>query len=291
MVRAIQAAGHVMPVYAASSDADLSFTLPPGAATVMVHGYRYAPGAGRDDPHRTLYAAHGRGWGRRLGLAGPASQGLAIGFGWDGTGSLRAAAMQADRAGEHLARLVRALRAQGAPAVSLIAHSLGARVALSALPGLLPGDVGRIVLLSGAEFRGRAEALLSTPAGRAAEVLNVASRENDLFDLAWEWLVPGDGPAIGARLALPNAVSLQIDHPAHRDGLRALGFPVAPPRRLVCHWSSYTRPGLFPLYRAFLHRPGTLPLHRLRAALACDPAPRWSRLVPRTLPSAALAAQ
>jgi pimeloyl-ACP methyl ester carboxylesterase len=275
---------------AAEPVSGLVAALPQGApVTVMIHGYRYAPGSRHDDPHATLFAPHGRGWSRRLGLA--AGPGLAIGLGWDGTGSLRAASGRAARAGTALARLVAGLRAQGAPAVNLIGHSLGARVALAALPQLAAGDVGRIALLSAAEFRSQAETWLATPAGRAAEVLNVASRENDLFDLAWEWLVPGSGPALGARVAAPNVVTLQIDHPDHCDGLRRLGYPVAPRQRLVCHWSSYTRPGLFPLYRAFLHRPAALPLHALRAALDSDPAPRWSRFVPGGLPSGVLPAQ
>ena len=84
---------------------------------------------------------------------------------------------------------------------------------------------------------------------------------------------------LGAGLDAPNAVTLQIDHPRHRDGLRDLGFPTAPPVRRVCHWSAYMRPGLFPLYRAFFHRPADLTLNDLRTALTADAAPRWSRLV------------
>lgn len=259
--------------------------LPAGApVTVMVHGYRYAPGNGRDDPHSSLF----RYWARRLCFT-DARPGLAIGFGWNGAGALRAAGRRAVEAGPALSSLVAGLRAAGAPRVNLIGHSLGARVALAALPGLAAGDVGRVALLSGAAFRAEAEAMLATPAGREAEVLNVTSRENDLFDLAFEMIVRGEGPALGT--GLDGAVTLQIDHAGHREGLRRLGFPVAPPRRLVCHWSAYTRPGLFPLYRAFLHRPVDLPFFRLRTALAPDPAPRWSRLFPRPLPSGAMPAQ
>lgn len=252
--------------------------------TVMIHGYRYAPGRGQDDPHVSLF----RYWARRLRLGDPRPA-LAVGFGWNGAGTLRAASRRALEAGPALAALVAGLRAAGAPRVNLIGHSLGARVALAALPGLAAGDVGRVVLLSGAAFRAEAEAMLASPAGRGAEVLNVTSRENDLFDLAFETILRGRGPALGG--GLDGAVTLQIDHAGHREGLRRLGFPVAPPQRLVCHWSAYTRPGLFPLYRAFLHRPEALPLFRLRAALAPEPAPRWSRLIPRVLPFGALPAQ
>lgn len=261
--------------------------LPVGApVTIMLHGYRYAPGDRPEDPHRTLYA----NWARRLGFR--ASQpGLAIGLGWQGVGPLRAVHDRAGSAAVALARLLADLRAAGAPPVNLIGHSLGARVALGCLRRLEPGDVGRIALLSGAEFAERAERALATPAGRAAEVLNVTSRENDLFDLAFELMVPGCGAALGAGLSAPNAVTLQIDQPLHREGLRRLGFPVAPPQRLVCHWSAYTRPGLFPLYRAFLHRPAALPMADLRVALSARAAPRWSRLRLRTLPFPAVPVQ
>lgn len=284
-----------MPVAAVSASDDqrraalalapLIAALPAGApVTVMIHGYRYAPGTRHDDPHATLF----RQWARRLCFT-DTRPGLAIGFGWNGTGMLPTAAGRALDVGDALARLIAGLRAEGAPSVNLIAHSLGARVALAALPGLAARDVGRVALLSGAVFRDEAEGLLATSAGQAAEVLNVTSRENDLFDLAFEMMLRGTGPSLGT--GLDGAVTLQIDNAVHREGLRSLGFPVAPPRRLVCHWSAYTRPGLFPLYRAFLHRPVDLPFFRLRAALAQDPAPRWSRLFPRPLPSAAMPAQ
>ncbi|HMO07846.1 MAG TPA: alpha/beta hydrolase [Paracoccaceae bacterium] len=274
-------------VIAAGADlslaAPLPDALPPGApVTVLVHGYRYAPGRAGHDPHATLFAAGA--WPRRLGFRA-AAQGLCLGFGWQANGSLRQAHAEAGRAAVALAALVRRLRERGAGPVGFLAHSLGSRVVLSALPLLEAGDAGRIVLLSGAEFCGPATAALTTQAGRAAEVLNVTSRENDPFDWAVEWLVgrgaDDRGPALGAGLSLPNAVTLQIDGAGHREGLRRLGYPVAGPARLVCHWSTYTRPGLFPLYRAFLHRPAQLPLGLLRAALPEACAPRWSRLVPR----------
>lgn len=273
----------IVAVTAAGEDlrpVDLAARLAPGLpVTVLVHGYRYAPGRSGHDPHHTLFAPCA--WPRRLGF-GRGAPGLCLGFGWQAQGPLSRVHAEAARASLALAALVHRLRQGGAGPVGFVAHSLGARVVLSALPHLEPGDAGRIVLLSGAEFRGPATAALASPAGRKAEVLNVTSRENDPFDLAVEWILGrGEGPALGSGLHLPNAVTLQIDGVAHRAGLRRLGYPVAGPARLVCHWSTYTRAGLFPLYRAFLHRPAQLPLAMLRAALPEDCAPRWSRLVPR----------
>lgn len=268
--------------------------LPPGApVTIMLHGYRYSPRHGRGDPHAEIFSPAPRfgnarivSWPKRLGYS-RGINGLAIGFGWHASGSIWQAHAEAGRAGVALARLVAQARSLGAGPVGIVAHSLGARVALQAMQHLSPGDLGRVILLSAAEFRERAEAALATPCGRAAEILNVTSRENDLFDFLFERLIGGPmrtlGPAIGEGLSAPNVVTLQIDGGHHREGLRTLGFPTAPSTRMVCHWSGYLRPGLFPLYRAFLHRPEELTLHALRSALPVGTTPRWSRLLARPL--------
>lgn len=273
--------------------------LPPGAPVViLLHGRGYRPGDPANCPHRLLYAdrdSDGRSrfisWTRRLGLSGPAGArhpGLAVGFGWDAAGSIWRAARAADRAAPGLARLVTLIRrALPDRPVDLLAHSLGARVALGALPLLHAGAVGRVILMAGAEFTDRAEAALASPAGRAAEVVNVISRENDLFDWMFEAaLAPlGGARALGAGLGyLPNAVDVQIDGRAARRGLARLGFRLAEPRLRVCHWSVYLRPGVFPFYRALIHRREDLTLGRLRAALAEPPEPRWVRLSPAPLP-------
>lgn len=288
-----------LPAPAAPLDV-LIANLPPGAAvTIMLHGYRFSPASPAKDPHRSIYAPtphrqdpRSLSWSRRLGLGGAR---IGIGFGWRADGTIWAAHAEAARAGQALATLIARLRAAGAGPVGLIGHSLGARVALSALSHLHAGDVGRIVLLSAAEFQGPATRALDTPAGRAAKVLNVTSRANDLFDKAFALLIGGPmgavGCALGAGLEAPNAVTVQIDGARHRDGLRTLGFPTAAPVRRICHWSAYMRPGLFPLYRAFLHRPQDLTLAMLRAALPADTAPRWSRLIARPLPAAGFAAE
>ena len=261
--------------------------LQPGApVTLMLHGYRFSPFCPSRDPHATMFAprpAHpdrrAASWCSDLGME---RDGLAVGFGWRADRSIWQADAEAARAGQALADLIMRLRGAGAPAVNLIGHSLGARVALCALPHLSAGDVARIVLLSAAELHNRAAMALGSPAGRAAEVLNVTSRENDPFDLMFELLIGGPfrkiGPALGEGLHARNAVTLQIDNRMHRNGLMSLGFPTAPPTRRVCHWSACTKPGLFPLYRRFLHQPDLLPLAQLRAALPEDTAPRWSRL-------------
>ena len=247
--------------------------LPPDApVTILIHGYRYAPHS--DDPFTGLLGPEG--WPRRLGF-GRGQAGLCIAFCWNGTGTLWHANRRAAEAGRVLAGLVRRVRSRHDGPLGVLTHSLGARVALSALPHLAARDITRMVLLAGAEFRDTAEAALS---GTATEVLNITSRENDGYDMLYENLIaPFSGRrAISALPSGPRVTTLQIDHRGHRQALARLGFPTRPPDRRICHWSSYQRAGLFRLYRRFLLAPQTLPLNTLRAALPAEVTPRWSRL-------------
>jgi pimeloyl-ACP methyl ester carboxylesterase len=265
-----------------------------GPVIVMVHGYKYAPNHPRECPHDQILALDPTracfkvvSWPRGLGFGdGTVDEGLGVSFGWQARGTLRQAYAEAARAGERLARLIAMIRrlVPDRP-VHAVAHSLGARVVLQALPHLPAGAVGRLILLAGAEFGGRAAEALDTPAGRGAEVINVTSRENDLFDFLLECLVPP--PVRGNRslgLALPagpNVLNLQMDHPETLAALRGAGFGIGAPVTRICHWSPYTRPGVLEMYDRLLRDTGQLPLACLRAALPDRSTPRWSRLLPR----------
>jgi pimeloyl-ACP methyl ester carboxylesterase len=269
-----------------------ALTLPDGAGevlravphdqpiAVLIHGFKYSPRAPGRDPHRSVLGsgetpACGRSasWPRRLGLG----RGLVVGFGWHGTGTIWAAQASAARAGSALAALV---RTAGRP-VDVVAHSLGARVALAAIAELPAGAISRAILISGAELRSRAAAVLATPGGRAGEIVNVCSRENDLFDALYESFVAPHRPfdrAIGAGLGttVPNWLDLQLDAAEVRRGLGRLGFDIPAPDRRVCHWSGYLRSGTWPLYRALIE--DRLPLAALRRVLPDGLEPRWARL-------------
>lgn len=255
---------------------------------IMIHGYRYSLRHAPLSPHLNILSltpgkGKTRSWPRRMGFGrGLPDEGLCIAFGWEASGSLWRAHAEAARAGIALAQLIALLRVLGAAPVDLMGHSLGARVALAALPILPAGAVRRMILLAGAELTQTAAAVLATPAGCSAEVLNVTSRENDIFDFGYEWLIAPlsfGARTVGAGLAVPNAVTLQIDAPAHRAALSRLGYPMARADRRMCHWSAYTRPGMFPIYRAFLSHPGALTLRVMRHALAESGTRRWSRLL------------
>lgn len=263
----------------------------PGPVTLMVHGYKYLPGHPVHCPHASLLSHAPQpgdwrivSWPGQLGLTGRPGAGLGISLGWPARGTIWAAHRRAVEAGHGLAALVAEIKRidPGRP-VNVIAHSLGARVTLAAIRAGIPGAIGRAVLLAAAEYGETARAALDSPGGADTEVLNVTTRENDLYDVLLEWLIApecrGDRMLGHGRLRHPRMVTLQLDHPRSLAALGRAGFSVAPPDRLICHWSPYLREGVFPLYRAVLD--GRLPLAQLRALLPTEGSPRWSRLRPR----------
>jgi len=265
----------------------------PGPIIIMLHGYKFAPGHHRGCPHRHILSLRPNpqcwkalSWPRALGFgAGKAQEGLGIAFGWSARGTIWQAYARAANAAGQLARLITQIR-RAAPgrAVHLMAHSLGARVALGAMRQLPGGSIDRMILLNAAEYGAYARDALESEAGRAAEIINVTSRENDLFDFLLERLIappePGDRTMAHAMPQRPNTLTIQLDHPGTLDALTRAGFAIAPRTFRFCHWSTYLRPGLFDVYRTLLRNPETLPLAQLRAALPETPEPRWSRVLP-----------
>jgi hypothetical protein len=238
-----------------------------GPAVIMVHGYKYSPFVAGRCPHGRIFRADA--WPKGLDLASNA--GLGIAFGWHARGGLATAYDTAINQAAQMAQLVSALRCTWP--VHIIAHSLGATLVLAALPYLRSGDVGRIVLLSGAAHTGLAHHALQSPAGQDCTLFHVTSGENLLFDLGFEHMIPGSG-AIGRGLDSPRALRIPIDCAPTLAALAGLGFALAPPQRRVCHWSSYTRAGVMALNGALLS--GALPLEHLRAALPVPCARRWT---------------
>lgn len=249
---------------------------------LMIHGYKYQPSHPQHCPHDSLFgAASPVSWPRRLQRADAHGHTtLCIAFGWGARGGLRQMHARASEAGQALAALISLIRT-AAPQrlIHIIAHSLGSEVALSALPHLQHGDINRMILLTGATHRAYAHQMLSTAAGQSIQAFNVITRENDLFDLAFERFVPGDG-AIGRGISGPNTVNLQLDCPESLSVLAGFGFPIAPPQSNVSHWSSYTRPGTMAFYAHALHNPDCLTLSGLKMALPTNCAPRYARLLP-----------
>ncbi|MBC9248217.1 hypothetical protein H4P12_16200 [Paracoccus sp. 11-3] len=269
----------------------LAKSLPDSAPIIaMIHGYRYSPHIPHHDPHRHILALDPLqdvprvlSWPRALGFGGEdMSEGLAIAFGWEARGRLGTAFARAAGAGNWLGGYLSDIADAAGRPVSIIGHSMGARVALKSLHHTTPGSIGRIILLAGAEFEDEAAQALHTPAGKLAEVINVTSRENDLFDFGIElWLGRGRKRALGFGLKQPalNWVDLQIDCPENLKELGRMGFDIDRAPLRLSHSSPYLRRGMFDFYRTALRQPWALPLPMLRHRLSGQITPRWSRLL------------
>ena len=261
-----------------------------GPVIIMIHGFKYDPDYAPCSPHSTIFALNTRPdrtedvlWPRHLGFGtGRRNEGLALAFGWRARGNLWRAQRASKVAGRQLADAICTLRsfAPHRP-VHIITHSMGSEVAFAALEILPAHSVQRIVALTGASYISRAEAALSSPAGKTCEFFNIMSRENDLFDFLYERLIAPPKPrdrAVGCGLALENAVNIQIDSLSTLETLTDFAASIAPPARRICHWSGYTRPGALPFYARLMRMPEQTRLRDLQGALAARPQERWSRL-------------
>lgn len=242
---------------------------------ILIHGLRYAPGVPGKDPHDQILSAEGLpqlglpSWPRHLGLREGQPQ-LMLAFGWQAGGTLWAARRQCTDAGRALAGLIADIHALSpGRRISVMAHSLGARVLWQALPHLASGSLWRAVLLYPATLRAETERALATPAGQSAEVVNITSGENRFFDYGHALLTAGLGArplGRGLRRVRAGWLDLRIDCETTLNGLECLGFRIGRRERRVCHWSSYLRPGIFSLYRALIAVPDALSLTALERA-------------------------
>jgi len=261
-----------------------------GPVMVLIHGFKYDPEDTAFSPHTSIFGTemhhHKDGnvqWLRHLGFcSGNSDEGLAIAFAWRARGNLWRAERAARVAGQHLAEVIALIR-RAAPRrpVHVISHSMGSEVVFEALQNLPAHAVQRIIALSGASYASRATAAMQSRAGRTAELFNIISRENDVFDFMYERLIapPSAGDrAMGMGLELPNVANLQLDCAHTLAALTRFGGHVAPPARRMCHWSGYTRPGALRFYAHVLRNPPAVALCALQQVLPVALAPRWSRM-------------
>ena len=251
-----------------------------GPVVVMLHGFKFSPTNPAHSPHKhilspTPVSCHwkAKSWPVSLGLEQHPDV-LGIPLGWEARGSIWNAHANATQTGAALARLVQGLQAQvPGRRISLMGHSLGARVILKALTHLDGCSVHRAVLLAAAAFQSEAHAAIDATAGRTCEIMNVTSRENDFYNFMLETLIakpcPKDrGLGMGLGTAPARWVDVPLDSARTLQALAGLDFRIAPAKGRICHWSTYLRPGVFDLYRAFLITPDALPISILRSVLS-----------------------
>lgn len=262
------------------------------AVVIMIHGFRFSPWVPGEDPHHHILSLtpardcwKAVSWPRHLRLD-RSGAGLGIGFGWHARGSLSRVAQRAFCIGKTLGRLIADILALRPDlAIHILAHSLGARVALAALRDVPPGAIRRIVLMSGAEYRSHAQRAMASPGARGVEIVNVTTRENALFDALFRLGVAApsllDWPISSGISGHAGWTDLRLDCPKTLAALSSAGYPTRPPTTRICHWSTYLRPGLFRLYRDLSDPMRRDPLPALRASLP-HPAARRTTRKPQT---------
>ena len=236
---------------------------------VLVHGFKFHPDVPGADPHRSLFALRPAGDGRRirswpegLGFRDDGGEsGLCVGFAWPASAPMLGSLVTTGRTGfarvydraagygARLAELVALLQrlAPGRP-VDLLAHSLGARVALAALPALEDAP-GRVILLGAAELDARARDFLARlpRAGPAADLQRHRPRQRPLRPRLRDLRPPprprraGAGararraaPAMARPAARPrrgHGLGQRPRHPADRRERPALPLGLLHPRR------------------------------------------------------------
>ncbi|MEM9044306.1 MAG: hypothetical protein AAGC81_06405 [Pseudomonadota bacterium] len=287
-------------------DRALERLAPEDPVCILIHGYRFTWRADTPclDPHLRLFGAGQsrcgqlrpvRGdWAGWLGFSEePDRDGLCIAFGWEARSTksggrsrtfakiYRDAAKAAGALGILAAHI--AARRPGL-SIDMLAHSLGARVALNCLSQRPLDQYGRVILMGAAEFVSEAEAALAAP--HQAEIYHMLSRANDPFDGLFGLLAPTQlamhQVSLGIRgLGRAHArwIDLQLDLPALGDWLEMRGHRLTREER-VSHWHFYADAGAMGFYRAILrHRPPHA-IRNLRAArIPEEIEPRWSRLI------------
>jgi len=253
--------------------------LPPAVPiVVLIHGFTPPSTRRALSAHQTIFAPcsrhtapHLRSWPEALGFSpDTVTDGLCIGFSWPselpgdppraGLAARGGFARVYDRAGEAgfaLADLIDQVHDHDpARQIDLVGHSLGARVALAALRKT-SGKPGQILLLGGAEYLSVARAGLVVSAARAAQVYNITSRENRLYDLLLQRFGPPEhrpSPPLGQGMedAVPGWIDIPLEHPGVRAACARRGILLSRPRWRISHRHFYLRPELFALYSNLL---------------------------------------
>ena len=265
---------------------------------IMIHGYKYHPAYPANDPHKLLYSSdpethssNSTSWPLGLGFQKLTHEdGLAIGFAWEGKPSTKILPKprlssfahvyaQANRAGSHLGRLIDWIgELSPGRKIDIIAHSLGARVTFSGLLRAKNTNMGRIILMGGAEYKSVVERYFRhINRSPKLEVFCVRTRRNAFVDFLFETFAPRPHPtdtAIGRGYQGPRAnwMNIRLDDPAMLTMLSTRGIGISPPTsmKLVDHWGFYNRAGILKFYQHLLRHRQSWRLSDMQQELAWD---------------------
>ncbi len=245
---------------------DLSARSDKASPVIMVHGFRYDPkSSGENNPHNSTFkhwrknvvgddSAYGFGWwscpgGRML----PSSLLKSILDGrWN---TYRHAWDLAAVAGRELGKII----AQSSGPVTLLCHSLGSRVVLSAIDSDATLPISRVVLMNGAELR--KTAVVIAKKRPQIRFFNLVVPEDDVLKKFGEGFAPEVGVCIG-RVGLgieasQNWSDVYLDSPVLKVWAKSLGWPDVQgdnPNGYFDHWWTHKHEGNWGLLRALLAR-------------------------------------
>lgn len=233
---------------------------------IMVHGFRYDPlDKGDNNPHNTTFpewrkniiqdaSAFGFGWwscpgGKKLlsstFKAFRAGRWNTYRYGWD----------LAEEAGEVLAKII----SRSEKPVTLLCHSLGSRVVMSAIAYDKTLPIKRVVLMNGAELK--INALYIAKERSHIKFYNLVVRGDDMLSKFGALFAPGDlysitvGQAGLGNSAPRNWEDINMDSPLIKRWATIMGWPDVQgnnPRGYFDHWWTIKHPGNWPLIRALL---------------------------------------
>ena len=236
---------------------------------VMINGFDYDPTErGDDNPHQTLF----REWGAKFrGLV--SNDWECFGFGWYSAeleasswlgGIIRAQWNPyrwgwdlAGKAAGVLAHTIQSRLDRSEAEICIIAHSLGARVALNALSQLPNDSVKRVLILNGSEYSQSSKVVARYT---NAHLLNVVVKADDVLNklgsvFAPEAFVKAVVGQSGIYNPPINWLDICLDDPEVQVRAAACGYDNIRgdnPANIADHWYSYTHKENWPLFLDFL---------------------------------------
>ena len=236
---------------------------------IMVNGFDYDPTeTGEDNPHRTLFVD----WSDNI-HAFAAHEWECFSFGWYSAELQPASWMGglvrgywnpyrwgwelAGKAGGILAKTIEPRLDDSGSDIRIIAHSMGARVVLTALAQLPRSSVKRVLLLNGSEYSQTAWVVAHYT---EAHVLNVVVEADDVLSKLGSVFAPQEFiESVVGQSGLADSpdswLDIRLDHPEVQRRASACGYDELRgdnPKKIADHWYTYTHKPNWKLFGDFI---------------------------------------